>query len=166
LPIPTLLIPYNKSMKYKTHLTTLLAWVVVGVFACTAQTTSRAEELKVQAQLIWGTNEKESPDAKHQPVDAEVAKKLKQLPLKWDHYFVVKKLQVDVPVNGTKKEALSEKCAIEIKDEGSGNVEISLFGKGHQVVKRKQQLPKGEVVVLGGNAPNETAWLVVLKRTN
>ena len=24
----------------------------------------------------------------------------------------------------------------------------------------------GEVVVLGGNAPNETAWLVVLKRTN
>jgi len=31
-------------------------------------------------------------------------------------------------------------------------------------VKRKQSLPKGEMLVLGGNAPNSTAWLVALKR--
>jgi len=43
-------------------------------------------------------------------------------------------------------------------------VEVSLIGKGKEVVKRKQSLPKGEMLVLGGNAPNSTAWLVVLKR--
>jgi hypothetical protein len=31
-------------------------------------------------------------------------------------------------------------------------------------VKRTQALPKGEILVLGGNAPNASAWLVILKR--
>jgi hypothetical protein len=39
-----------------------------------------------------------------------------------------------------------------------------LFGKGEQVVKRTQSIPKGETLALGGNAPNSTAWLVVLRR--
>jgi hypothetical protein len=43
-------------------------------------------------------------------------------------------------------------------------VEVSLVGKGKDVAKRTQKLPKGETLVLGGNAPNATAWLVVLKR--
>jgi len=45
-------------------------------------------------------------------------------------------------------------------------VEVSLIGKGKEVVKRTQALPKGEILVLGGNAPNATAWLVILKRTD
>jgi len=32
------------------------------------------------------------------------------------------------------------------------------------VVKRTQALPKGEILVLGGNAPNATAWLIILNR--
>jgi hypothetical protein len=32
------------------------------------------------------------------------------------------------------------------------------------VVRRIQKLPKGEILVFGGNAPNATAWLVILKR--
>ena len=42
-------------------------------------------------------------------------------------------------------------------------LEVTLIGKGKEVVKRKQSLPKGEMLVLGGNAPNSTAWLVVLE---
>ena len=41
---------------------------------------------------------------------------------------------------------------------------VALFGKGKETLRRMQNLPKGEMLVLGGNAPNATGWLVVLKR--
>ncbi len=69
-----------------------------------------------------------------------------------------------MPLSGVKKVPLSEKCAIEVKNLGQSSVELTLFGKGAQVLKRTQALPKGETLVLAGNAPNATAWLVVLKR--
>jgi hypothetical protein len=43
-------------------------------------------------------------------------------------------------------------------------VEITLFGKGVEVMKRTQAFAKDDTVVLGGPAPNSTAWLVFLKR--
>ena len=121
-------------------------------------------ELKLEAQLIWGTNDKASPDPKHKPVSDEVRKKLRDLPLKWTNYFEVNRKMLTIPVSALKKESLSDKCAVEIKNLGRSKVEVSLFGKGEQVVKRTQDLPAGETLVLGGNAPNSTAWLVLVKR--
>jgi hypothetical protein len=60
--------------------------------------------------------------------------------------------------------AISEKCQLNVSKISVTEVEVALIGKGKEVVKRKQSLPKGEMLVLGGNAPNSTAWLVVLKR--
>ena len=121
-------------------------------------------ELKYEAQLIWATNDKKSPDPKHKPVEPEVRKKLGELPLKWDNYFEVNRKQFSVAKNGNAKLPMSEKCSIEVKQLEGDKVEVSLFGKGEAVLKRTQALPKGEILVLGGNAPNETAWLVTLKR--
>ncbi len=122
--------------------------------------------LKVEAQLIWGTNDSKSPNPKHKPVEEDIRKKLKELPLKWSNYFEVNRKVMEIPIGQAKKEPLSEKCAIEVKNLGQSKVEISLFGKGETVVKRTQELPRNEMVVLGGNAPNATAWLVVLKRVD
>ena len=36
--------------------------------------------------------------------------------------------------------------------------------EGEQVVQQTQELPVSDIIALGGNAPNETAWLVVFKR--
>ena len=47
---------------------------------------------------------------------------------------------------------------------GGSKVEVVLYGKGKETLRRTQALPKGEMLLLGGNAPNATAWLVVLKR--
>ncbi len=47
---------------------------------------------------------------------------------------------------------------------GGAKLEVVLFGKGKETLRRTQTLPKGEMLVLGGNAPNATAWLIVLKR--
>ena len=121
-------------------------------------------ELKFEAQLIWATNDKKSPDPKHKPAEPEVKKKLGELPLKWDNYFEVKRKQFTVSKGSGTKAPMSEKCALEVKHVEGDKVEVSLLGKGEAVLKRTQALPKGEILVLGGNAPNETAWLVTLKR--
>jgi len=125
---------------------------------------SLAGDMKLEVQLLWGTNDPQSPDPKHRPVEADVHKKLKELPLKWSNYYLVNKKQFDLSSNGTSKVPLSEKCAIEVKNLGHSTVEVSLFGKGEKIIGQTQSLPKGEILVLGGNAPNATSWLVILKR--
>ena len=91
-------------------------------------------------------------------------KQLKKLPLKWSHYFEVNRKVLVVPEGSAKKETLSDKCAVELKNPGRSKIEVFLFGKGEQVVKQSQDFPVSETLVLGGNAPNETAWLVFVKR--
>ena len=121
---------------------------------------------KFEIQLLWGTDLATSPDEKHKPVDPDVDKFLKSLPLKFENYFLVNRKTVEVAVEGTKKEQISEKCAVEIKNRGDSKFELSLFGKSRdQVEKRPVRIPKGQIVApWGGNAPGSNAWLVVLKR--
>jgi hypothetical protein len=138
----------------------------VAVLAMLAGNMAPAAEdaIKVEAQLIWGTNDSKSPNPRHKPVDAEVRKRLKELPLKWTNYFEENRKRMELPLGASHKEALSDKCSIEVKYLGNSKVEVSLIGKGEPVVKRMQDLPRGEMLVLGGNAPNSTSWLVVVKR--
>jgi hypothetical protein len=126
---------------------------------------SDAAEMKFEAQLLWGPDDSQPPEGKdYKAIEPALKKKLKELPLKWSNYFEVTRKVATVKVAEVKKEAMSDKCEIEIKNLDNSNVEVSLIGKGKEVMKRKQVLPKGEILVLGGNAPNSTAWLVVLKR--
>jgi hypothetical protein len=122
--------------------------------------------LKLEAQLVWGTDDSKPPAGKdYKPVEQEIRKKLKELPLKWTNYFEVNRKLLELPAApASRKAALSDKCEVEVKNLGGSNLEVVLIGKGKEVVKRTQALPKGEALVLGGNAPNATAWLVIVKR--
>jgi len=152
-------------MKTKLISTRLLVSILAALgFLALSGTRSQAQTLQLQAQLLWGTNDKTSPDPKHTPVDPDIEKKLKGLPLKWTHYFVVSRTNFQVAQLGSTKVALSEKCAIEVKNFGRSKVEVSHFGKGERVLTGTQVLPKGEALVIGGNAPSSTSWLLVLKR--
>src|SRR5947207_1601360 len=83
---------------------------------------AQAKDMKFEVQLLWGTELTQSPDPKHKPVDPEVKKKLKELPLKWTHYYQVHSKTFSVPPSETKKEPVSEKCAIEVKNAGHSTV--------------------------------------------
>lgn len=127
---------------------------------------AQAADWKFETQLIWGTNDPTSPDPKHKPVDEEVRKKLAELPLRWTNYFEVKRKECSVPKGEATKVGLGGKCDLEIKIVEGKKVEVVWFGKNGEVVgKQTQPLRKGEYLVLGGNAPNATVWLVTLKRT-
>jgi hypothetical protein len=84
--------------------------------------------------------------------------------MKWTNWFEVKRVAFAVPQGAIKQVSVSDKCQVNVKKLAGSEMEVTLIGKGKEVVKRKQSLPKGEMLVLGGNAPNATAWLVVLKR--
>ncbi len=134
------------------------------MFVISGEACLQAATLKLQVQLVWGTNDDHSPDPKHKPVEAAVRAKLKELPLKWNNYFEVNRKDFELPPAGVSKVPLSEKCALEVKSLSGSKLEVTLIGKGKETLKRTQALPKGEVLVLAGTAPNATAWLVVLKR--
>ncbi len=140
-------------------------WVfVAGALLSSEGWTAQTNIVKLQAQLVWGTNDDRSPDPKHKPVETDVKAKLEGLPLKYTNYFEVNRQSLEITSTGVNKVTLSEKCEVEVHSLGNSTFEVALYGKGKQVVKRKQNLAKGEMLVVGGNAPNDTAWLVVLKR--
>ncbi len=128
---------------------------------------AQAADAKFEAQLIWATNDKKSPNPNHKEAEAEMRKRLAKLPLKWANYFEVNRKAFPVTEGGTNRVIMSEKSAIEVKLLDARRVEVSLYGKkGDVCTKQTQPLPKGEILVFGGESPNATAWLVTLKRTD
>jgi hypothetical protein len=122
------------------------------------------DALTIQAQLVWGTNDPESPNPKHKPVDAELAKKLSKAPYRWKYYFEVKRLDTTLALGETKPLSMSEKCKIDIKNMGGEKVEVKLYGEGKPVSKHVEKLVNDWPLVLSGNAKNDTAWLVVIQK--
>jgi hypothetical protein len=123
-----------------------------------------AADMKVDAQLIWASSEAKSPNPKHKPVDADVHQKLASLPLKWTHFFEENRKPLTIAEGATQRADLSDKSAVEVKHLAGEKVQVTLFGNGKEVWKGVQPLPKGEILILGGNAPADSAWLVTLKR--
>src|SRR5882672_1242111 len=81
-----------------------------------------AAERKMEARLIWGTNEDKSPDPKHKPLDGEIAKKLREMPLKWKNFFEVNRQVFSINTNAYTNIVMSKQCSIQVKDKGGNNV--------------------------------------------
>jgi hypothetical protein len=142
-----------------------LLWCAIGLaFTTWAAPQALAGDLKFEVQLVWGTNNEKPKNPNHKPVAPEVKKEIQKLPLKWTNYFEINRQKFSVSSGGTNKVAVSGTCQLEVKHTNGSNMAVSLFGKGKEVMKRNQSLPKGETLVLGGNAPDESSWLVILKR--
>ena len=145
----------------------LLFWLLALALPLLSFSQAQAGDRKFEAQLIWATNQKQSPDAKHKVVDADIRERLSKLPLKWENYFEVNRQQLCVDKGGTNKVCMSAKCTVEVNMKDAKKVEVLLIGKDGKVLSRQTQpLNKGEVLILGGEAPDSTAWLVTVKRTD
>ncbi|MDB6067554.1 MAG: hypothetical protein JWR26_3762 [Pedosphaera sp.] len=138
----------------------LVAFMLAGV-------THAAEPLRIETQLIWGTNDPQSPDPKHKPIDAVMAKKLDKSPYKWKNYFEVNRQVVEIAPGETKKNIkMSDRCTVDIKNLGDdhGRVEVTLHGDGKVVSRHVEPLPDNWPLILAGDAKNDTAWLVSIKK--
>jgi hypothetical protein len=153
-------------MRAKLIRVTGLNWFSIVLLLLTGEALRvQAAEMRLQAFLLWGTDDAKPPEGKaYKPAGPDVVHKLKELPLKWTNWFEVNRADFAVPQGAVREVPMSEKCRVRVSNINSSDAEVLLIGRGREVVKRKQALPKGEMLVLGGNAPNATAWLVVLKR--
>jgi len=120
----------------------------------------------MEARLIWGTNAEKSPDPSHKPLDGELAKKLRDMPLKWKNYFEVSRHVFSINDQRYTNIVLSKKCTIEVKDKGANNVTVKLYGEGKQVNRVDKPLPKGEVLTLGGDLKDNNAWFITVRPVN
>lgn len=116
-----------------------------------------------EAQLIWGTNDKQS-DPKLKAADSKLIEKLRKSPFKWDHYFEMHKESIKLRLNEEKTVTMSRNCVISLTYLKEENVKFELFGKGQLANTVTQPLPKGRLLITGGDAENSTAWFVVLKQ--
>ncbi|MEY4384958.1 MAG: hypothetical protein RLY20_241 [Verrucomicrobiota bacterium] len=136
-----------------------LALIALSLFAGAV----RADDVKFEAVLIWGTNDEKSPDPSHKPVSEAVAKKLKDF--KWSHYFEVARKNVSVSKD-EKRVQMSKDCTIVIKLLENNRVEVTLIGKGKTVGTMKKEMKKGSCLVTGGNSSNSTGWFIIIKQTD
>ena len=132
-------------------------WLVASIACSRVQ----AEDLKIEAKLIWGTDDEKSTNTNHKVVDEALAKELRKI-FKWKHYFVINQQNGIVPSRGTKQFQMSKQCTIEITELEGPKVEVKLIGEGKLVNKTTKALSRGEFFTLGGESKNGCAWFVVV----
>jgi len=120
-----------------------------------------AANLKLEAKLIWGTDDDKSPNPEHKEVDPATREKLRKV-FKWKNYFVVNRVVKEVPSRASNRFELSKKCTIEIKELEGPRVEVKLIGDGKEVHKTIKTISKGDSVVYSGDDKNQSAWFVII----
>jgi hypothetical protein len=135
----------------------LAALLLAGAPAARAAT----KDLHVQAQLVWGTDGDKPPDPEVKRLDDETRKKLGSV-FKWKNYFEVERQNFKVTLAAKQKVRLSPKCEVEVENLGGAQVEVKLYGEGKMVVKKRQVLKAGELLILAGDDKNQNAWFVII----
>jgi len=137
-------------------------WVLLGILAG-GITSLSASDITLEAQLVWGTNDKASPNPKHKKVDTILAEQLgKQF--KWTNYFEVKRVLETVPHGQAKRIRMSEDCEIEVHNLSGNQVKVVLYGKKKEVLRREGSLTKTDWLIIGGDVSNDSsAWFVVFR---
>lgn len=141
-----------------------LACLPVVALAVAADDKGKVEKQEVedyQVRLIWGSNDETSPNPNHKKLDSELTAFLKKK-FKWANYYEVSSKTLSLPLNKTGEAKLSDVCTVKVKNLGNSWLEADLFGQGKQVSKTKEELKKW--IILAGDAKNDTAWFVVIRK--
>jgi hypothetical protein len=120
-----------------------------------------AANLKLEAKLIWGTDDDKSPNPDHKEVDPATREKLRKV-FKWKNYFAVNRVVKEVPSRGSNQFKLSPDCTIEIRELEGPKVEVKLIGKGKEVHTTTLTISKGQSVVYSGDDKNQSAWFAII----
>jgi hypothetical protein len=121
--------------------------------------------LNIESQLVWGTNTT-NPPPKLRLVGPKMSARLTNSPFKWNRYYEVSRQTNSVKLNQVKNITMSPNCKIEVTNLGGSQIKLDLIGKGQLVNTVTQALPKGELLVVGGNAENSTAWFVIVRQAD
>jgi hypothetical protein len=92
--------------------------------------------------------------------------------LRWKSYFVVKSEVASIPAKESKRVALSDRCAVELKELPNGHLEVKMFslkpGSDSKEVASKtmslKELAEGKLIIYAGDSKDrwDDAWLVIV----
>ena len=139
----------------------VVVFLIPASVVCAADTSS----LRIESQLVWGTNDT-NVVTKFRLVGPKMSARLKSSPFKWNYYYEVSRQTNTVKFNQEKTVTMSPNCLISIKNLGDSQLQFKLVGHGKLVSDVTQALPKGELLVTGGDAENGTAWFVILRQSD
>jgi hypothetical protein len=127
---------------------------------------SHAMEIKLHAQLIWGTNDEKPARDECKEVSGRLREKLARV-FKWKNYFLIKDETFTVKPGEERRVKMSDKCTLEFTLVDDFTLEVQLFGEGTLLKTVRQPiraLRQGEMAVLAGDAKDKLgdAWFVVL----
>lgn len=121
-----------------------------------------ASEKKFAAVLIWGTDDEKPEDKNLKEVDEALKEKFRKLPIKWKNFYEVTRKNVTVKVGEPQQFNLG-KCLVKINQTKNEGLDLELIGDGKIVYKGTRSMPTKDILILGGDDKNDTAWFVVLK---
>lgn len=142
------------SMKFLSA-TRLVCAVIVCLMFANMTASAGEKDLKLEVQLVLGTNEVQTNGT---PVSPSIEKKLKRLPLKWGSYFVISSQKFSLAKNATNHLLLGGSEMI-VKNLGGEKVELTMIDRG----KITQSLKKGQTLVTNVRDPNS---FVVLRQVD
>lgn len=143
----------------------VLVWVCFLLVLVSTRSSASAGDLKLQAQLVWATNEEKPANKKLTDLDAKLTEKLRRV-FKWKNYFEVSR-QTPISVQAAaKKVTMSSKCEVELRKVDDATIEVKLYGEGKLLKTDKhpiKSLQQGEYYILAGDDKDkyDDAWLVV-----
>jgi len=117
-------------------------------------------ETRVQAVLVWGTNETQPTGKGLKELDTKLRERLANI-FKWRNYLEVSRNNGNVTTSKPQTLKLSEDCVVEVKILPENLAEVKFISKG-KTIARRHPLGKTEALVLGGDDKNNTAWFVVV----
>lgn len=136
--------------------------MVLLLFAGGGLASVQADSITVNARLVLGTSKEKQGSKK---VSESIRKRLAKV-FKWMHYHQLssKKLTIDDSKTVTSK--LSKNASIKVTNQKNGKVSVSLFSGGKMLLQKTQTLRSGQYMVLAGKSTGDSAWLIVLSKSN
>ncbi len=138
----------------------LLLFVVAG-WVGVPGSVSAATDAKVEAILVWGTDDAAPSTKSLKQLESKLHDKLARV-FKWQNYFEVNRKNAQLSSGKLQGLKLSNECSVEMKMLPGNFVEAKLLSKGKALVTRRHSLAKAEALVLAGDDRNKNAWFVVL----
>ena len=138
----------KKCLRVPLLLALIFPFAVVAAFA---------GDLKLGAQLIWGSNDK--PTNINQTLVAPELSATFHQHFKWTNYYEITNVTADISLNQSRDVRMSDRCTLKIRNLGASVVAVDCIGQGKAVSKGTNTLP---CVYCGTNA-NDTGWFIRLR---
>ena len=137
-------------------------FIAILLFVDSGIASGKADSIKISARLVVGAS-KEKKGAKK--VSELIRKRLSKV-FKWRNYYQLSDKKLSIPDNKTKTAKLSKNASIKVSNRNNGRVSVSLFSGGKMLIQKSQMLRTGSYMVLAGKSTGDSAWFIVISKSN